>query len=586
MHKAIVVVGLLAAASVVAAAPAFSNFQAFYRSGQVFLTWDEAEDWNGNADVYISQHPITQENIGDATLLIEGLGPHLADDIFLNPRLYRDEREGENWPEHVPTGFRIAKGAELLKPTQGLFVHTVTADDTGDYYYAVIAKNADGSPNHEIMPGVNSLTAPVAQQVEPIEAIWYWTTPEPRDIVEPGLALELSCHGATGRGGREYVAFGDKTMGWREGLPMRFGLAVRNGAVYITPTNRQFIGRPMTEAKYYANKDRLAIQTWWFGYSDKINVPGGVPEGVATNYAERELLWLIDWAKRAYKTDPNRTYWYGSSMGGSGGVSFALRHPEIFAALRLNVPAVSYNESGVPERSSQASRFQDWCGPIDKVTSDGRVMRERFDGTSFVRNSKENLPLVVVTHGRNDPIMQWWKAPDFYHAFGENRQALIAHWNDGDHGGCGSNTPPDIKRFDNLSTFHNLALNKSYLAFTSCSADQDPGNGDKDNGDIVGFINRGLSWEEPVDTTDSYEILVKADPTVVTLPVTVDITPRRLQQFKFAAGDHITVTNADPTSGMRLQQSVFTVGDDGLLTVTRFSITSPEGNMLRLSRAQ
>lgn len=50
------------------------------------------------------------------------------------------------------------------------------------------------------------------------------------------------------------------------------------------------------------------------------------------------MVWLIDWVENKYHVDRQRVYAEGGSMGAWGTATFALRHPELFAAIYPNRP--------------------------------------------------------------------------------------------------------------------------------------------------------------------------------------------------------------------------------------------------------
>ncbi|MFO7947557.1 MAG: alpha/beta hydrolase-fold protein [Armatimonadota bacterium] len=442
-------------------------------------------------------------------------------------------------------------------------------------------KDADGAVNRDIVLGENSLQKPVEHQQAPIQPIWQGDDDEASERYEEGLPLDIKLHGSSGSGGRSYRAFGDASMGWREGLPFCFGVRLQNRAVELRPTDRTWIGRILTESSSSRQTATPAIETWWYGTSSTINDRERKNDGVPTNYTERQLLWIIDYIQQTYKTDPNRTYGWGSSMGASGLVSFGLRHPEIFTAVRLHVPAVTYNSPPVDEWESKESRMELRCGDIDHICSDGMSLRERLDGVGYVSNARK-LPYIVVSNGRSDYVMGWWKAVQFYRALRDSRHGFIAYWNDGGHGGVRKTAPDGINAYDNLRNFDHLSLDKSYIAFSNCSADKDPGSGARDDGDIAGSMNLGLSWEEPTDTADSYEVLIRADTEIHDLPVTVDVTPRRLQSFSREPGEVVIAKNIEESTGDEIQTQELVVNEDGLLTFPQFTVTCAEGNHLVL----
>lgn len=578
----VMLIALLATGTALQAAPAISHLAAEYHDGQVFLTWNETPGLQGTLVVRISDQPITGANIGQATVVAQGLNPGSAYDWWLNPETYGnpvavDPATGQK-PPYPHEGF-IIKPGEKLNVDSGLHVHTVAADEAGARYYAVTTKDAAGVENLEVVAGQNSLAQPVNQQAAVVEPVWQGTG-TPDVAAGKGLPLHLVLHAKTGRGGMQYLAFGDKSLGWREGLPFKFGVEVKGGAVIVSPTDRTWIGRMFPEGKDGCQKLTPAIHSFWYGYNSNINDPAKMADGVATNYTERRLLWIIDWVKRTYQTDPNRSYCTGSSMGGCGTISFGFRHPEIFAACTAQVPIVAYDKG---KGGDSTMRVSAECGSMDTLTSDGVPVKERLDGTLFVKNYKGDLPFLVIENGRKDMSIPWWKCPDFYRALRDQRQGFVAAWNDGDHATVSNLSRADVKQLVNLSNLHSYALNKSYLAFSNCSQDSNPGNGEATDGDIVGFMNRGLSFAEPVDEAGKYEVLIKWTLEPEKLPVTVDVTPRRLQAFKLKPGDRVTAVNLDE-AGKEVQRETLTVDEAGLVTFKGFRVTGVGGNRMVLER--
>ena len=565
------------------AAPAVTNLAADYHDGQVFLAWKETPGLQGTLVVRSSAQPITAANVGQATVVAQGLNPGSAYDWWLNPETYGnpvavDLATGQK-PPFPHEGFLIKPGGPKLSVDSGLHVHTVAADEAGARYYAVTTKDAAGVENLEIAAGQNSLAQPVNQQVAAVQPVWQGTG-APDVAAGKGLPLHLILHAKTGRMMTNYLAFGDRSLGWREGLPFKFGVEVKGGAVVVTPIDRTWIGRMFPEGKDSCQKLTPAIHTFWFGYNSNINDPAKMAEGVATNYSERRLLWIINWVKQTYQTDPNRSYCTGSSMGGCGTISFGLRHPEIFAACSAQVPIVAYDRG---KGRDSTVRITAECGPMDAITSDGLPLKERLDGTLFVTNHRGDLPFLVIVNGRKDMSIPWWKCPDFYRALRDQRQGFVAAWDDGDHATAFNLAYDDVKQLSNLSNLHRYALNQSYLAFSNSSQDSNPGNGDDADGDIVGAMNRGLDFGEPVDEAGKYEVVVKWTGAAEKLPVTVDVTPRRLQTFKLRPGDQVTAVNMD-AAGKTVQRQTLVADAQGLVTFKGFEVTAAGGNRLVLGK--
>jgi predicted peptidase len=75
----------------------------------------------------------------------------------------------------------------------------------------------------------------------------------------------------------------------------------------------------------------------------------------AYNFTERRMLWLTDWVKNKYHVDPERVYAEGGSMGAWGTAGFALRHPELFAAVYPNRPRTKLARSPTSPAFTAAS---------------------------------------------------------------------------------------------------------------------------------------------------------------------------------------------------------------------------------------
>ncbi|MEI6502105.1 MAG: alpha/beta hydrolase-fold protein, partial [Armatimonadota bacterium] len=505
-----------------------------------------------------------------------------ANDWWLNPETYGNPVAGDPATGQKPPtpheGFVIKAGATKLNPDSGLHVHTVAAGEPTRAYYAVTTTDAAGVENLEVVAGANSLAQPLSQQVAPVQPVWQ-EAGTPNLAAGKGLPLHFILHAKTGRGGMQYLAFGEQSLGWREGLPFKFGVRVTKDAVEVSPTDRTWIGRMFPEGLDGCQTLTPAIHSFWYGYNDHIYDPALMAQGTVVNFTERRLLWILDWVKRTYQTDPNRTYAFGSSMGGCGDLDVCLRHPEIFAAIRAHVPIVAYGKG--PGGDSEMRVVKE-TGGMDKLTNEGMTVRDRLDGTKFVREFKGDLPFLVITNGRQDMSIPWWKNPDFYRAMREARQGMLAAWDEGTHSTCGAAMPADVTGFNNLSAYHKLfALNQSYLALSNSSQDNNPGNGDAKDGDPVGFMGRGFTWEPPVDEAGKYEVLVKWGLEADKLPVTVDVTPRRVQRFKVKPSQKVTAVNVD-AEGKEIQRAELVADESGLVTWKGFRVTGAGGNWMRL----
>lgn len=553
------------------AAGPISDLKATGRDGQVFLSWKEAETPEGTTfNVYLASSPIS--DVAKARRVGHHIERHSARDWWDDPASFKKGvKPGE------PVGFRIQNGGERLDPVGGLFVHTVRKSVSGKLFFAVTCSDAAGKEDAQIVAGENSLRDGVTAKTADIQPIWQGKGAPTAAGAGKGKGLWLSLHAKGGVvSGMEWLVFGDETMGWREGLPFKFSVRVEADKVVVRPTDRVWINRPHNEA---GDGGTPAIWTFWFGYNSKIYDRKLMAEGVPTNYTERRNLWLLDWVRRRYQPDMNRWYCSGSSMGGCGTVSFGWRHPEMFAAGHAHVPIVSYTYLGA---KGSATRLEPscWTGPIppELKTSEGAPLLERMNGAKFATEAKGDLPFLFMIHGRQDASIPWQNNPPFYRALAKARQPFAVYWDNGTHSTCGKDAPPDVKAW--LERFRRFRLDESLSVFTNTSSDRNPGNGDPADGDIIGWINRGMDWKEIEDTPDRYAITVTADYQGVEYPVSTDMTLRRLQRFKVKPSEKFSVRIGDaaPVS--------LTADAQGLVTIPGVTIPSRDGVRVVITRAR
>ena len=268
--------------------------------------------------------------------------------------------------------------------------------------------------------------------------------------------------------------------------------------------------------------------------------------------------------------DPNRTHLSGGSMGGSGGVSLAMHHPEVFEYVYAHVPAVAY----LP--GANLNRLECFSGPLDEtaVTGEGVPFIEHMNGIIQCQRPGVDLPFIWMQSGRADRSIAWVNNPPFYRAMNQARQALVAYWSGGEHGTAIADMPKD--RF--IPSPDKFRRDTSYIVFTNNSDNRNPGSGDPADGDVVGWINRGIDWVDIVDEPDQYAVTVQQAYEGVQYPITVDITPRRVQQFTVQPGDTVSVTVGDEVA-----RSI-TVDEYGLITVPGVRIGDAAGTRVLVRR--
>jgi len=514
--------------------------------------------------------------------------PGSSTDWWLNPESYGkplSEYPEDQRPEVVVDGWIIEEGQARIAPGNGLFVHTVTEETAGPRFYAVVSWPEEGERAiGPVRPGVNSLTEAIAGEVAPIEPIWQGDPADkPAAGAGRGMPLDLALHAKRGRGGMQWLVFGDRSLGWRESLAFKFGAGVQGDSVRVAPTDRHWIDRILTDAFDGCNRLTPAIHSFWAGYNDHIYDPELMSEGTVVMYGERRVLWIVDWVQRYFGTDPMRSYAAGGSMGGCGSFNIAFRHPEVFAAIAPNVGIVAYR---LPEGPDSVRRVSAYMGPMDTPTEHEMTVAEWLDAGRFALDHQgDALPFVIMSNGRQDTSIPWPANPPFYAVMQQARQGLIAAWNEGTHGEVARLLPDDIRERMSFAWMRRFALDRSYPAFSNCTANDDPGEGPADSGDPVGYINRGLDWEEPIDEADRWEVTVRWYLEDSALPLRVDITPRRAQNFVLEPGEKVNADVYCLASNSNVARRVLTADEHGLVTFEGAEMLGKAGIRLTLTRA-
>ena len=554
-----------------------SNLKGIYRNGQVFLTWDEEEVTRGTTfNVYISDKIITAGNIGSTEKVGQHVEPHSARDWWQNPAsFFKDEEPVE------PEGLVLENGGPPLDPFGGLYVHTIRPKDIGPRYYAVTATGPDGVENTEVVPKDNSLNRPITGLTEPIQPIYVGKRGAAYSKnAAKGKALMLLLHargGGNTAGGPHpakvnYLFFGNKKQGWREGLPFKFNVLVDDTTLQISPCDRQWTGgRAVLESK--DERDHCpAINSFWYGYPERIYETTFYENKVIPNYTQEQLIGIVKWAQEYLGTDPNKCYIKGGSMGASGAILLGFHYPKIFARIDAFVPAVAYT----PE--TNLWRLECFCGPLDEtdVNHKGESFMDYMNGILIAKQSEADLPFLFMLSGRTDRSIPWANKPPFYRAMNEARQALVAYWSGGDHGSANKDFPLRTHWGPGLEKFR---FDLSYLVFSNCSNNNDFGNGDPNVGDVVGWINRGLDWENIVDTAEEYSVTVLAYGGGLKYPVTVDVTPRRLQEFTVAEGQEVIV-RIDSDKPRRIKPD-----EHGLISIRHVRVSDRRGARIQIKKA-
>ncbi len=538
--------------------PRVTELSASVRSGQIFLTWDEEPGVDGiSYEVFMHSSPITAENLGDAQQIGHHVEAGSACDWWQDPAALYYDATADRSHGYIIDG-------EELDPKGGLFVHTVVESDPAAMYFAVLPATATAS---NVVQGANALTTAVTAATALPEAIQLKSAPA------AGKSLTLYLHGRGGGRTQDsnFLVFGDARQGWREGLARKFLVTSNANGIIIEPRDWLWVGRPL----FYTGDVRdqaLAINTWWYGCNEFIYDEAAVTNGVVVNYTEEHLLYLVRWAQNYFGTDPQKTYIDGKSMGGSGAISVGFHHPDVFATIFSAVPVVAYTRRAGIDGRSNLLRLDGLCGRVcdETVMSDeGISVMERMDSERIARDYPGNLPFLVLCNGRTDGSIPWINNPPFYRALNEAQRGFQCYWNNGAHDML-SSVPADVTEF---YTTQPMVLDGSYPAFSNFSDNRDPGDGARTDGDLVGWMNRGLHWTDLVETTNSWSLSILTEGGFLPASLTVDVTPRKLTQFQIAPNETLLV-NGNPAQA----------NSNGRLTVSGVQITKGTPVLLQIQR--
>lgn len=322
--------------------------------------------------------------------------------------------------------------------------------------------------------------------------------------------------------------------------------------------------------------------TYWYGYGDAGPAP---TTGTIQPYTARRAMHLLAWVMKTYPaTNPERVFTGGDSMGGAGamtiGMTYARHFAGILSTIGQTVPRLHH-----VARIDQLTEH--WGSPSANV---GGIW-DQLDLTRVLRESPEARDQFVSTkHGKDDKTILFDAAvrpspltgASFYATLEAEHIGHLSLWDEGGHGtpdpvlGAGWHDNGWSRMFDPRSR---LLRNLPFPAFSHSSANDDPGGvqgngkvthtelggfagneavgGDTGwSGAIAGALNRFLRWDV-AGTLATRDRLVlplyvvtapgtaapkdgyptKRDLYTGSLPITVDVTPRRTHAFAPLPGE-------------------------------------------------
>jgi pimeloyl-ACP methyl ester carboxylesterase len=258
---------------------------------------------------------------------------------------------------------------------------------------------------------------------------------------------------------------------------------------------------------------------WWGGMHAKDAALVKKNSGGDPTPAERRVIDTVKWVIQTYAIDPDRVYLCGNSMGGSGTLGIGLRHGDVFAAIKANVPA------GI-EHVAQRMYF-----PPQPVPENLRL---------------PDPPVAVDYSAPNDG---WSFGHErFVKAMNDRRYALYFYWGPFGHA---NNSAAILKVNDLINSFDWLSVrrNEAYAVFTNASGNSKLPWPDALKETAPGQVNAFFRWKNISDGKDKLELsLFLTSPadlkTTFDIPTeaSADVSLRRIQNLRVKPGESVQWT--------------------------------------------
>jgi hypothetical protein len=623
-----VALGAWPAAALTASGQGPSGLTAVHRSGQTFLTWQAADD-AVRYRIYRDDQPIDASNVLAAELLYEvqsGSGNFYADRYHA--------MSTDTWQTRYVSRYVIEDlGAELAVDTE-LLVWTLGTEDlgqagSGQGYYAVTAVDASGSedlshlgPGTSIGPVAESIDSPrpVLTRVMPTSGALIYTQFMDLRWFNPTLTAPNAFNDYYGLDPSDAEVSGSIqyafTYGVFEPQDGVCGLSEQRSPVAVNLHGHG--GQKARPLSYdpdptWCNVYRIypfdIANTWWFGHAAEHDYRTGLtpPAGdVVKNFTEQRVLMmvqaLLDDPTHGPRVDEDRVYVYGTSMGGSGTLSMAMRYPQVFAAAHASQPMTNYltaGDGGGTDWSSDLEvKFgQPGLGLTYAVDADRPFQAElaAADGTPVWdwQNHQEQLtqqpgaervPL-GIDHGLKDTVIEWsTQGAPLYPILDTAGLCWAGEIFDVAHQNSFLATLPQGFSDSFAQPFWGFQARRDESVPGFRQSTGNAGLPPTTTGEYNASIDWSSSWKSidgaPLDSADRWELTLRSTADIQV----VDVLPRRLQQFLLGAGEVVRWENQRLSNGAVLQSGTAVVGADRRLVVPGVWVT-PTGTRLVVERS-
>ncbi len=614
---------------------------AVHRSGQTFLTWTERADLQGEIyRIYRSERPIKSSNLKKAKLVAE-VGENSS--VFYVNRAV--DTKGM-WYLRYAERLIIEDGGEPLPEGTGLFVWTVSAEDfkgkqEGSGYYAVTIS----LPGEEEAYSRSLATGRIKERVEDPKPVEITSSPG----VNPGegghvfiQTMDFRNWNATFHApnqGNNYYGLDPNAPGIQNSLQYAYDYTIYEptaelcGGVVPEVLPVYFFLHGWRGNRYSAYEQNPypycaygiipfdISQTWYFGFAKHYDYRQGstVPAGdVIENFTEQRVLRMLYDLERfppGPTVDAQRVYVFGHSMGGSGALAFAERYPNVFAAAYSGQPITNYLTAGITEQDWAADVALKWGAPdlnlpislsgpggwadhLQKNNGAGVWDWQNYglsaQGQKGVLGLGDEMAPLGIDHGIPDEVILWsTQGQPIYPSLDAGLRAWGGAVTDADHEWSNFLGMPPTMGIEE-APFWNFQVmrDESVPGLSNLSGNS------KMPPTSVGTYNQTILWSAswnawdgaPQDQPDLWSISLCA----VTVGShecgsgerqTVDITPRRVQNFVFVPGMRYDWKNVEVASGKIIAQGTVSANSRGLVTIKKF-VVSPDGEPTGFEQTQ